>query len=104
MSMKKTPPIISLEKDLKTKRLNCLKTFFTEKLKKFIEQNKNVLKGVFLTRKTSKRVDRIWKEWLSIKAHCEELKITVGELPSPSPRGGGVRDKINEWRNAIRQI
>ncbi len=75
--------------------------FFTEDLKNYIEHNKSSLKGVFLTRKTKKGVDRIWKEWLSIKSHCGKLEIKTGELSSPSPRGGGIRNKIIEWRKAL---
>lgn len=79
-------------------------TFFTEKLNKYIDQNKDVLKGVFFTRKTKKGIDRIWSEWLLIKNQCEKLNITCGELSSPSPRGGGIRNKIGEWRSAIQEL
>lgn len=76
-------------------------TFFTQELKKYIEQNNKTLKAVFLTRKTKTGIPRIWQQWLSIKMHCDKYQITTGELSSPSPRGGGVRDKINQWKITI---
>lgn len=78
--------------------------FFTEELKRYITKNNGNLKGVFLTRKTSKGAERIWQHWLSIKTLCQTLGITVGELPSPSPRGGGIRSKINIWRTRLQSI
>ncbi|HWA35640.1 MAG TPA: hypothetical protein VG737_15970 [Cyclobacteriaceae bacterium] len=75
--------------------------FFTSKLKAYIRANKNTLKAVFFTRKTGKGIDRIWKEWLSIKNFCESMNIHSTTLCSPSPRGGGIRTKIHDWRCAI---
>lgn len=75
--------------------------FFTDELKSYIEKNKATLKAVFFTRKTSKDIPRIWTQWLLIKALCKENGIVAGELASPSPRGGGIRDKIEEWKRAV---
>jgi hypothetical protein len=78
--------------------------FFTEELKDYINTNRGFLKGVFLTRKTSTGIKRIWEQWLEIKFTCKELEIYCDEIASPSPRGGGIRDKIFEWRNHIEKI
>ena len=79
-------------------------SFHTKQIIKYISKNKLSLKGVFLTRKTSKGIPRIWNEWLQIKNHCTTINITAKELASPSPRGGGIRDKIFDWRKELNSL
>lgn len=75
--------------------------FNTTRIKDLIEKNKESLKGVFLTRSSSNGIPRIWKEWKQIIEKCKELGIYSEALPTPSTKGGGIRDKIIKWHSTI---
>jgi G:T/U-mismatch repair DNA glycosylase len=77
--------------------------FTTDLIKDMINSNRATMKGVFFTRSTHKDVPRIWKQWLEIATFCAAAGITTQVLPSPSPRGGSIRGKINTWRREISQ-
>jgi hypothetical protein len=70
-------------------------------IQQFITSKQAELKGVFFTRKTFNDIPRIWDNWIDIKNHCDKLNIYNSALPTPSARGGGVRDKIFDWRQVI---
>lgn len=70
-------------------------------INQFITERRNQLKGVFFSRKSGGDIPRIWNEWLSIRQHCNDLKIPNSALPSPSIRGGAIRGKILIWREEI---
>jgi hypothetical protein len=67
----------------------------------FITERQGELRGVFFTRKSHNDIPRIWEQWLTIKRHCENLNIYNAALPTPSTRGGAIRDKIFTWRQEI---
>lgn len=75
--------------------------FNTVNINDFITTRQNELKGVFFTRKSHSDIPRIWRHWLTIKQHCDDLNIYNASLPTPSIRGGAIRDKIFNWRQEI---
>lgn len=73
----------------------------TNSIIEFISARPRELKGVFFTRKSHNNIPRIWEQWLNIKNCCDDLAIYNSALPTPSTRGGGIRDKIFTWRQEI---
>jgi hypothetical protein len=75
--------------------------FNCAEIKDFITERQNELKGVFFTRKSFGDIPRISGQWLEVKQHCDQLEIYSAALPTPSTRGGAIRDKIFTWREEI---
>lgn len=75
--------------------------FTTERLLHLIGANRQTLRGVFFTRSTKAEIPRIWNQWENISRHCRQLNIPATALPTPSTRGGTIRERIFTWRRAI---
>lgn len=75
--------------------------FTTQGLIQLIDDNHQTLKGVFFTRSTNQGIPRIWHHWQAISQYCQNLNIYTNALPTPSPQGGTIRNKINIWRHEI---
>jgi hypothetical protein len=75
--------------------------FATQAINELISLHQQTLHGVFFTRNTFQSVPRISQNWHEIVAHCTDTNITAQALPSPSPKGGAIRRKIDTWRAFI---
>jgi hypothetical protein len=75
--------------------------FNTDAICDLITRRKSQVKGVFFTRKSHNDIPRIWEEWKKISRHCDLVGIPNAALPTPSSRGGAIRDKILTWRQEI---
>ncbi|PZF72570.1 hypothetical protein DN068_11945 [Taibaiella soli] len=75
--------------------------FTTHQIIRLISQNRRTLKAVFFTRSTPGEIPRIWSQWQLILLHCQNLGIYANGLPTPSTRGGTIRDKIALWRQEV---
>lgn len=77
--------------------------FNTPHIKSVINKNKDSLKGVFFTRSTFNDIPRIREQWEEIKIYCKVNSIYTTPLPTPSTRGGTIRDKIFTWREEVNE-
>ena len=75
--------------------------FTTQQLTQLIDDNHQTLRGVFFTRSTNQGIGRIWQQWQNVSQHCQNLGIYSNGLPTPSTRGGTIRNKIFTWRQEI---
>lgn len=75
--------------------------FTTEQIIQTINANCQTLRGVFFTRLTNNGIPIIWRQWSSIVQHCQGLGIYTRALPTPSTRGGTIRNKIIVWREEV---
>lgn len=75
--------------------------FTTQQLTQLISENHQTLRGIFFTRSTNQGIPRIWQQWQVVSQHCQNLGIYSNGLPTPSTRGGTIRNKIFTWRQEI---
>ncbi len=77
--------------------------FTTQQLTQLIDENRQTLRGVFFTRSTNQGISRIWQQWQDVSEYCQNLDIYSNGLPTPSTRGGTIRNKIFIWRQEIQK-